>query len=58
VSDLSANDYPGFLIEIKMRIRQAQHQALRAVNAELLGLYRDRPKLQPLVAEIASAITR
>jgi predicted nuclease of restriction endonuclease-like (RecB) superfamily len=41
VTDLSANDYPGFLIEIKARIRQAQHQALRAVNAELLGLYRD-----------------
>jgi len=41
VSDPSANAYPGFLIEIKTRIRQAQHQALRAVNAELLGLYRD-----------------
>lgn len=41
VSDRSADDYPGFLIEIKARIRQAQYQALRAVNAELLRLYRD-----------------
>ena len=55
MSDLAANDYPGFLIEIKTRIRQAQHQALRAVNAELLGLYRDRPILQPLVREISRA---
>lgn len=55
MSDLSANGYPGFLIEIKARIQQAQHQALRAVNAELLGLYRDRPKLQPLAREMSWA---
>lgn len=41
MSALAADDYAGFLIEIKNRIRQAQHKALRAVNAELLGLYRD-----------------
>ena len=38
---LSANDYLGFLVEIKTRIRQAQYQALRAVNSELTRLYWD-----------------
>ena len=51
----AANDYPGFLIEINARIRPAQHQAPRAVNAELLGLYRGRQELQPLVGEISWA---
>ena len=41
MSELSANDYLGFLVEIKTRIRQAQYQAFRAVNKELLSLYWD-----------------
>ena len=41
MSELAANDYPGFLVEIKARIRQAQYRALRAVNAELVRLYWD-----------------
>ena len=41
MSELSAIDYPGFLVEIKARIRRAQYQALRAANKELLALYWD-----------------
>lgn len=41
MNELSANDYLGFLVEIKTRIRQAQYQAFRAVNNELLSLYWD-----------------
>jgi len=41
MSELAGNDYAGFLVEIKARIRQAQYQALRAVNKELLSLYWD-----------------
>ena len=41
MSELSASDYPGFLVEIKTRIRQAQYRALRAANKELLALYWD-----------------
>ena len=41
MNKLSANDYLGFLVEIKTRIRQAQYQAFRAVNNELLSLYWD-----------------
>ena len=41
MSELSAHDYLGFLVEIKTRIRQAQYQALRAVNSELTRLYWD-----------------
>lgn len=41
MSELVAHDYPGFLVEIKARIRQAQYRALRAVNAELVRLYWD-----------------
>ena len=41
MNELSANDYLGFLVEIKTRIRQAQYQAFRAVNKELLSLYWD-----------------
>ena len=41
MSELSSNDYPGFLVAIKERIRLAQYQALRAVNKELLSLYWD-----------------
>jgi predicted nuclease of restriction endonuclease-like (RecB) superfamily len=38
-SDLKPTGYGDFLIEIKRQIRQRQHQALRAVNRELLALY-------------------
>ena len=38
MNELSANDYLGFLVEIKTRIRQAQYQAFRAINNELLSL--------------------
>lgn len=41
MSDLTSTDYPGFLMEVKNRIRRAQYQALRAVNKELLELYWD-----------------
>jgi len=41
MNKLVANEYPGFLMEIKTRIRQAQYQALRAVNTELVRLYWD-----------------
>ncbi len=36
---LDPADYSGFLVFIKSRIRQAQVQALRATNKELLALY-------------------
>ncbi len=58
MSELAADDYPGFLVEIKARIRQAQYKALRAVNSELVQLcyqYGTRPKLQSLVREISWA---
>jgi len=41
LSELQANDYGDFLIAVKDRIRQAQYQALRAANKELLSLYWD-----------------
>lgn len=41
MSGITANDYSGFLIEIKARIRRGQYKALRAANNELLDLYWD-----------------
>lgn len=41
MSEPAARDYAGFLVEVKARIRRGQYQALRAVNAELVGLYWD-----------------
>lgn len=41
MSELTAADYPGFLMEVKARIRSAQYQAMRAVNKELVALYWD-----------------
>jgi len=41
MSELAGNDYAGFLVEVKARIRQGQYQALRAANKELLALYWD-----------------
>ena len=39
--ELTAHDYGDFLLAVKTRIRQAQYQALRATNKELLSLYWD-----------------
>ena len=41
MSELPARDYGDFLVAVKTRIRQAQYQALRATNKELLALYWD-----------------
>ena len=41
MSELSSENYSGFLIEIKARIRAAQYDALRAVNTRLVRLYWD-----------------
>ncbi len=41
MSEIPATDYGDFLVAVKSRIRQAQYQALRAANKELLGLYWD-----------------
>ena len=41
MTEMTVNDYSGFLIEIKTRIRRGQYQALRAANKELLDLYWD-----------------
>ena len=37
--EAAARDYAGFLVEVKARIRRGQYEALRAENAELVGLY-------------------
>lgn len=39
MNDLVPSDYREFLAALKVRIRQAQFQALRAANAELVKLY-------------------
>jgi hypothetical protein len=39
MNDLVPGDYGDFLAALKVRIRQAQFQALRAANAELVKLY-------------------
>ncbi len=38
-------DYGSLLLEVKERIGAGQYQALRAVNKELIGLYRDIERL-------------
>lgn len=38
---MMSNGYGALLVEIKERIRKAQHKALREVNRELVGLYWD-----------------
>ena len=43
-SDTSGG-YPDLLAEVKERIRAAQYEALKAVNAELVGLYWDIGRL-------------
>lgn len=39
MSDIRANEYNEFLVDLKTRIRRRQYQALRAVNKELVALY-------------------
>ena len=39
MTNIEAQGYAEFLIQLKTRIRQRQFQALRAVNQELVGLY-------------------
>ncbi len=39
MSDFNDQGYTDFLAQIKLRIRQKQYQALRAVNSELVSLY-------------------
>ena len=41
MSNLIPDDYGPFLADLKVRIRQAQYEALRAANKELLQLYWD-----------------
>ena len=41
MSELTTRDYGDFLLALTTRIRQAQYQALRATNRELLSLYWD-----------------
>lgn len=40
-SGVSSSDYARLLADVKARVRSAQYAALRAVNAELVGLYWD-----------------
>ena len=41
MSEIITTEYKTLLSDIKQRIRDAQYQALREVNKELIGLYRD-----------------
>jgi predicted nuclease of restriction endonuclease-like (RecB) superfamily len=43
--NITLDDYPKLLLEIKERVRFAQYEALRAVNKELVGLYWDIGKI-------------
>jgi len=45
MSDLLPADYPGFLADLKTRIRVAQTKAALAVNTELIALYWDVGRL-------------
>ena len=38
-------DYKYFIVSVKERIRNAQYEALKAVNKELVGLYWDIGKM-------------
>jgi len=38
-TNLSEHDYKAFVTEIKAKVYQSQHQALRQVNKQLIGLY-------------------
>lgn len=39
--EIEKTDYAALLVEIKLRVRNAQYAALKAVNRELVGLYWD-----------------
>src|SRR3989304_267327 len=43
--NLDKAEYKNFFIEIKERIRQAQYDALKAVNKQLISLYWDIGKM-------------
>ncbi|MDO8550006.1 MAG: DUF1016 N-terminal domain-containing protein, partial [Ignavibacteria bacterium] len=43
--NLDKAEYKNFFIEIKERIRQAQYDALKTVNKQLIGLYWDIGKM-------------
>ena len=45
MTEILKNDYKAFLAEVKERIRQAQYEALKAVNRELIQLYWDIGKM-------------
>lgn len=45
MTEILKNDYKTFLAEVKERIRQAQYEALKAVNRELIQLYWDIGKM-------------
>ena len=45
MEELKQTDYTALVTEIKGRIRDAQHRALRAVNKELIDLYWNIGKL-------------
>lgn len=42
---MNQNDYQIFLTSVEERIKQAQYQALKAVNHELVALYWDLGRL-------------
>jgi DUF1016 N-terminal domain len=42
---MSNNDYQVFLTDVKERIKQAQYQAFKKVNSELVNLYWDLGQL-------------
>ena len=44
-SIIDGKDYLTFLADVKLRIKSAQYQALRAVNRELVTLYWDLGRL-------------
>ncbi|MDP2659606.1 MAG: DUF1016 N-terminal domain-containing protein, partial [Dehalococcoidia bacterium] len=41
MTEMSPDEYPSLLADIKQRVRDAQCAALRAVNKELVSLYWD-----------------
>jgi predicted nuclease of restriction endonuclease-like (RecB) superfamily len=45
ISKRLPDDYVALLAEVKERVRSAQHEALKAVNRQLVGLYWDIGRL-------------
>ena len=42
---MSENSYPGFLNEVKIRIRAAQNKAAFSINSEMIMMYYDLGKM-------------